>query len=127
MKKLIAVVAVVASVLVIAAASADARVVVGTRVYIGPYWGPYWGPGPYWYPPYYYPPAYYPPPAPYPTPLVTEPQSFIQQAPFEGTPAAESVSYWYYCEGAKAYYPYVRECPGGWLEVVPPVAPEPRQ
>jgi hypothetical protein len=124
MKKLIAVVAVVASVLVIGATSADARVIVGTRVYIGPGWGPYWGP--YWYPPYYYPPAYYPPayyppPAVYPEPIVTEPQSFIQQAPVEAAPPP---SYWYFCESAKAYYPYVRECPGGWLQVVPPAAPE---
>jgi hypothetical protein len=27
--------------------------------------------------------------------------------------------YWYYCQGAHMYYPYVRECPGGWLQVVP--------
>jgi hypothetical protein len=120
MKKLIAVVAIVAGAFLVAAASADARVVVGTRVYIGPGWGPYWGPWGYPYP--YYP---YPYPYPYPAyapPIVTEPQSYIQQ-----TPVVESVppaSYWYYCEGAKAYYPYVKECPGGWLTVVPPPAPE---
>ena len=126
MKKLVAVVAIVASMCLIAAASADARVVVGTRVWIGPGWGPYWGPGywgPGWYPPYYYPPAYaYPPvyPPPYAAPIVTEPQSYIQEAPVQQAPS----SYWYYCEGAKAYYPYVKECPGGWLTVVPPAAPE---
>ncbi len=118
MKRLIAVVAVVASVFLLAAAPADARVLVGTRVYIGPGWGPYWGP--YWYPPYYYPPAVV-----YPGPIVTEPQSFIQQqAPMEAMPAAPAPSYWYFCESAKAYYPYVQECPGGWLQVVPPPAPE---
>ncbi len=126
MKRLVAVVAIVASACLIAAAPADARVVVGTRVWIGPGWGPYWGPywGPGWYPPYYYPPAYvYPPPyAPaYPGPIVTEPQSYIQEMPVQQAPAS---SYWYYCEGAKAYYPYVKECPGGWLTVVPPAAPE---
>lgn len=126
MKKLIAVAVIVAGAFLIAAAPADARVVVGTRVYIGPGWGPYWGPywGPWGYPyyPYAYPPAYAPVPV-YAPPVVAEPQSYIQQAPVvESAPPAPS--YWYYCEGAKAYYPYVKECPGGWLTVVPPGAPE---
>lgn len=30
--------------------------------------------------------------------------------------------YWYYCEQSRTYYPYVRECPGGWMTVVPPSA-----
>lgn len=30
---------------------------------------------------------------------------------------------WYYCESAKAYYPYVRQCAEGW-RVVPAVPPE---
>lgn len=25
----------------------------------------------------------------------------------------------YYCEEAKAYYPYVQQCPGGWRQVTP--------
>jgi hypothetical protein len=127
MKRLVAVVVIVASACLIVAAPTDARVVVGTRIWIGPGWGPYWGPG--WYPPYYYPPAYvYPPPyAPaYPVPIETEPQSYIQRVPVPPAPVeqAPASSYWYYCEGAKAYYPYVKECPGGWLTVVPPAAPE---
>jgi hypothetical protein len=48
----------------------------------------------------------------------TEPQTYIEQS---------GPSYWYYCETAKAYYPYVRECPGGWLTVLPQAAPEPKQ
>ena len=27
--------------------------------------------------------------------------------------------YWYYCRAANAYYPYVRECPGGWERYLP--------
>jgi hypothetical protein len=82
-------------------------------VFIGGYWGPYWDP--YWYPGYY---PYYP----YPyeaAPVSIEPQTYIEQS---------GPTYWYYCEGAKAYYPYVRECPGGWLTVTPPPqgAPEPK-
>lgn len=83
------------------------RVFVG----IGPYWGPYWGWGPSWYPPYYYPPAYAPA---YAAPVVAEPLTFIHQSP--------PPTYWYFCESAKAYYPYVQECPAGWLTVVPPAA-----
>jgi hypothetical protein len=30
--------------------------------------------------------------------------------------------YWYYCDAAHAYYPYVPRCPGGWRAVSP--APE---
>lgn len=79
--------------------------VVGTGLYLGPYWYPSYYP----YYPYY----------PYePVSVVTEPQTYIEQTPAQ--------SYWYYCEEAKAYYPYVQQCPGGWLTVVPQAAPEPR-
>lgn len=64
-------------------------------------------PRPYYYPAYY--PAYYPP-------VVVQPQPSVyieQQAP---QPAA---NYWYYCAGSRAYYPYVKECPGGWQRVAP--------
>ncbi len=27
--------------------------------------------------------------------------------------------YWYFCPDSQAYYPYVLECPSGWLQVVP--------
>jgi hypothetical protein len=27
--------------------------------------------------------------------------------------------YWYYCQDSRGYYPYVQQCPGGWLTVVP--------
>ena len=30
---------------------------------------------------------------------------------------------WYYCEDGKGYYPYVKECPGGWKRV--PASPAP--
>ncbi len=32
---------------------------------------------------------------------------------------------WYYCEGARAYYPDVQECPGGWVTVTPPASISP--
>jgi len=78
----------------------------GTRVFIGGsfgWWGwpGWWGPG-WWGPPYpYYPTA----------PVVVQqgPTEYIQQEP--ATPAAPQ--YWYYCQKAGAYYPYIKDCPGG--------------
>ena len=72
----------------------------------------YW---PYYYPPYYPAYPYYPPYAPYPyAPTYVAPYSapaYVEQRPAQ--------SFWYYCPGANAYYPYVRECPGGWQRVSP--------
>ena len=81
-------------------------VVIGTGFWLGPYWGPYW------YPPYYSP---YAPGYAAPVVVESQPQTYIQ---------APAPSYWYYCEDAKAYYPYVKECPAGWLTVVPQALPE---
>lgn len=80
--------------------------------------GHYWG-GPRvvinpWFPLYYPPPVYVQPP-----PVYRPPEVYIQQPP----PAPPEQGYWYYCEGAKAYYPYVKECPGGWMKVLPQPAP----
>jgi hypothetical protein len=84
-------------------------------VMIGPYWG-----GPWYYPPpsYYYPPYY--------APVVVErpvPQVYVEQQSAPAAPpapvAAAPTNYWYYCTAAKGYYPYVRECPGGWQRVLP--------
>lgn len=85
-------------------------------------WGPrpWWGPAWYGYPAYpytYYPYAY--PPA---VVVQPDPQTYIQQAP----PAAgqpQAPSYWYYCAESRSYYPYVSECPVGWMTVVPPSSP----
>lgn len=115
----------------------------GVSFYAGPrYWGPrpWWGPwygfgfgfGPWpaypylGYAPYYYPyGGYYP----YSPPVIVqqEPQVYIQQAPpAEAAPTAPEPApgqYWYYCEDARAYYPYVQQCPRGWMTVVPPAPP----
>ena len=66
-----------------------------TRVFIGGSF--FFWPGPYYYPGPY---SYYAPAAP----LMVDP-------------------YWYYCEEAGTYYPYVKECPGGWQRVLPSAAP----
>ena len=93
----------------LAAGTAQARVVLGFHFGI-PLYAPYYAPAPYYYPYYYPPPVYYAPPAPqyYPAPA----------APAESAPAPVE-HFWYYCADARSYYPYVRECPGGWQRVSP--------
>ncbi|MDP3609347.1 MAG: hypothetical protein Q8R74_09780 [Methylophilus sp.] len=86
----------------------------------------YYG-APYYGVPYYSSPvpAYYPPVQPAPM-IYTEqsdrPQIRIQAAPKNSAQDAQE-SWWYYCVDAKAYYPYVNQCPGGWLRVAPQPAP----
>lgn len=92
------------------------------------YRAPYYG-TPYYYPPapVYYPPAstYYPPVQPAPV-IYTErsesPQISPQVAPRNSSQDVQE-SWWYYCVDAKAYYPYVNQCPEGWLRVAPQPAP----
>jgi len=87
----------------------------GVWVGVGPVWGPGWYGAPY----YGYPYPYYPP-AP-PVVIKQEPQEYIYQpAPSSAQPEQK---YWYYCDQAKAYYPYVKSCPGGWKKVLPNPAP----
>ena len=67
------------------------------------------------YPPpvYYYPyPAYPAVAAPPPSPPV-----YVERE--------RNDDWWYYCEQERGYYPYVKQCPGGWKRVPP--APPPAQ
>ena len=43
-----------------------------------------------------------------------------KDSPQQPTVYVQQQTYWYYCETAKAYYPYVQQCPSGWVRVVPP-------
>jgi hypothetical protein len=62
-------------------------------------------------PPYYaYPPTVIAVPS--------QPQVYIERGYEEPAPAREQ-GYWYYCDSPSGYYPYVRECPGGWERVAP--------
>ena len=66
-------------------------------------------------PPVYYnaPPAgYYAPPA-----ASTYSYSAPQAAPYYAPPQAQPQGEWYYCADSNSYYPYVRDCPGGWQRV----------
>jgi hypothetical protein len=80
----------------------------GGHWYHGPHLGRpgwWWIVGGIWY---YYPRPVYPFPDPYVPPAV------VIQTP--GVPPA-TTQYWYYCESAGTYYPYVAVCPGGWRAV----------
>jgi hypothetical protein len=94
---------------------AHGRVGVEGSIWIGPgYWGPWWGAPVYPYP-YAYPYGYS-----YAPPPVIE-----RQPTYEGTLQEDQPYYWYFCPGSKTYYPYVKQCPEGWLKVVPPGSPSP--
>lgn len=86
-----------------------------SSVQFGLFFGDPW---PYYYPgPVYWPRVYVPPLAPV---IVTPPPIYIEQAPAAPQVAGTlEPGYWYYCGEAQAYYPYVKECPGGWQKVAP--------
>jgi hypothetical protein len=93
-------------------------------VFIGPgYWNspfyygypPYYAYSPYYpYPSYAYPPYYYPQLAVAPV----SPPTYVEQGGAQPAPA-QPPGFWYYCGGSNGYYPYVKECPGGWQQVAP--------
>ncbi len=86
----------------------DGGVVIGPDIWWGAPW--WWGPAyPDYASPYYAPPVASPPPPPV----------YFQQEP------APPPIYWYYCPDSRAYYPYVKKCPSGWLTVVPPTTAPP--
>ena len=72
-------------------------------VFIGaPLFWPYY-PQPYYYPPYY------------PSVVVapSAPPVYIEQEPLSPQ------QYWYFCSNPQGYYPYVKQCPPGWQQVMP--------
>ena len=74
------------------------------------------------YPWWYYPPAYYPPAV---VAVPATPPTYIEQGTPQPVPAQQTQGYWYYCTDSKTYYPYVKECPGGWQPVAPQPPPPP--
>jgi hypothetical protein len=82
-----------------------------------------WGGGPHWgisigvplfWPGYYG--GYYPYPYAYPGAVAAPPVGYVEQGYVQPAPA-QPQGEWYYCAESKSYYPYVRECPGGWQRV----------
>lgn len=86
-----------------AASFAHGRGRVQLGIHFGfPLYAPYW-----YYPP---PPVYY-----YPVPVApASPPVYVERN--------DNSQDWYYCEQTRGYYPYVKECPGGWKRV-PPAPP----
>jgi hypothetical protein len=41
------------------------------------------------------------------------------RAPSQAVGYVEQPGYWYYCTDPEGYHPYVKDCPQGWLQVVP--------
>ncbi len=76
---------------------------------------------PFFYPWGYSAPYYYNPPV---VVVPAAPPVYIEQAD-ELTAAGQGqeAGYWYYCAESRAYYPYVRQCPGAWQRVAPRPAP----
>lgn len=100
------------------AANAHAWVRVG--VWIG---GPAYYPYPVAPAPYYY----YPPPPVYVAPAAPPaPVQYVEQGQPAADPGApaQQPGMWYYCDPAKAYYPYVKQCSAPWHPVpaTPPSA-----
>lgn len=96
------------------------------RVQFGIHFGaPFYGP-PFHYPyhpvwPYYH--------YPYPAPVYVVPHAVPPEQPRiwiereSAQPAAPVPGFWYYCPEARAYYPSVGACPGGWQRVPPQPPP----
>ncbi len=95
----------------------------------GGFYGPgYYGSGFYGYPyrygyrsPYYYPRTYA-----YPSPVIAHrtPPVYIQkEAPVTASTQPQT-NYWHYCRNPEGYYPYVKQCPEGWLQVAPQPTPQ---
>jgi len=61
----------------------------------------------------------------YRVPIVTEPQGPTLYAEPDDNigPVASPSYFWYRCDKPSGYYPYVKECPDGWQQVVPQIPP----
>lgn len=84
----------------------------GGHVHFGLYFGAPLGWNDWDYPPPYY---YYPPRV---VVVPSSPPVYVQQPSEQPAPEAQQY-WWYYCPGSKTYYPYVKQCPGGWQRVAP--------
>ncbi len=54
-----------------------------------------------------------------PVVIYQQPPVYVQSEP-------QPSYYWYYCQNPQGFYPYVKECPGGWMKVVPETTPPQR-
>lgn len=66
---------------------------------------------------YFYSAPVYPYPDPYMPPVTVINQQPPVMAPQANAPAQPPAQFWYYCDSAKGYYPYVPSCPEAWRTV----------
>ena len=88
--------------------------------YPGLYGSGFYGPGFYGYRSYGYPDPFFNRPFyNYPPTVVVPvtPPVYIQQE--QPRPVQQQTNYWHYCRNPEGYYPYVKSCPDGWLQVAP--------
>src|SRR5208283_790209 len=80
-------------------------------IYIGPGWYDPTAPNPYYVQP--------------PVVIQQQPPVYVQPTPqyIQPGPQQEEQAYWYFCRDPRGYYPYVKQCPGGWLKVIPSSTP----
>jgi len=67
-------------------------------------------------------PYFYPRPFAYPQTVIVpiyHPVYIQQPQAQQAQQAQPKASYWYYCQNPDGYYPYVKNCPDGWLQVAP--------
>ena len=86
----------------------------------GFYGSGFYGPGSYGYRSYGYPDPFFSRPYySYPPTVVVPvtPPVYIQQE--QARTVRQQTNYWHYCQNPEGYYPYVKNCPGGWLQVAP--------
>lgn len=92
-----------------------------------PWPGYWWGPGYYYgYPSYSY---YYGAPYYYggyaPPMAAANPPQYVERSDVEGapppqqqeSPPPQQQNWWYWCQSSEKYYPYVKECAGGFQKV----------
>jgi hypothetical protein len=109
MRKVLFIVAAMAVLVMGLSLPGEARTHFRGNIWIGPGWYPYSYPYTYSYPYYYAPP-----------PVIIQQQApdvYVKPEPQPEEPV------WYYCPDEKAYYPYVKHCPGGWQKVMPTPPP----
>jgi hypothetical protein len=66
-------------------------------------------------------PPFYPSPY-YAYPLVVQPvlpPIYVQQHNVAQPATEPQANYWHYCQASAGYYPEIKECPDGWLQVPP--------
>jgi hypothetical protein len=86
----------------------------GFGVFIGPGFGWPWYYGSAYYLPYYY---------DYDPPVYVDQEDAVAPVPQSSAPSQQPDNWWYYCQKTQSYYPYLKECAGGWLRVAPQPSP----